>query len=175
MQMFQEIEYQSIYGMNKMKFFIICIIAGLVIGVCHEQINDIFSDKSIKDPTYEKMMSFILQDQTNYNTYSFTDYVCEDFSNDVVANAKEQKIRAGIVYLDEPVGYGHAIVCFDTTDRGLYFLEPQLDIVFNEQRMDSMISNGVYDIDVSYSDGSGEYFYMSLSGYSIEKWNNDFI
>lgn len=152
---------------------VIVIILGLGFWAMGPSLG-LVSDSNIKDPTYDEMVQFITEDSTNYNAYIPGSYVCEDFSQDVVANAKEQNIRAAVVHLDEPYGYGHAIVCFETTDKGLYFLEPQLDVIFNEAEMDSMVSRGRYDIQTYYGGPyvTGEYFDMQLDGYSTQTYNN---
>jgi len=124
-----------------------------------------------RNPTYQEMVDFVAQDTTDSNTYSWSNYTCENFAHDVIEHAKNKGYQAGYVRLDEPGGYGHAIVCFKTEDKGLYFLEPQLDFIFPQSRMDDMIKRGVYDIEVkygSYTAWSGEYFYMNLSGYHID-------
>ena len=126
--------------------------------------------ENLRNPTYQEMCEFIYNDPTDSNTYDYNSYVCEDFSKDVIENARNKGYKAGFVHLHEPGGYGHAIVCFETSDKGLYFVEPQLDVIFDEPRMNSMIDRGVYDIEVNYGReyGAGSYFYMSLSGYSTE-------
>jgi regulatory protein YycH of two-component signal transduction system YycFG len=81
----------------------------------------------LKDPTYNQVLSFIINDTTNENTYHDTDYNCVHFSTDVNNNAEEQDIRCAYVELILNNNYPHAIVAFNTTDKGLIFFEPQLD------------------------------------------------
>lgn len=135
------------------------------------------SGSDIENPSYKEMVGFVREDKTDANTYDWNTYVCEDFANDVIENAREEDIRAGMVYLESPTSMGHAIVCFKTKDKGLYFLEPQLDIIFSKGRMENMLRRGVYDIQTEYG-GSyvsyTEYFNMPLSGYHIERWNDGF-
>ena len=83
------------------------------------------SGYSIRDPSYQEMMEFITLDNTDQNTYS-TNYVCYDFASDVSSNASLEGYRCGFVYI-EFSDSGHAIVCFDTVDQGLIFIEPQDD------------------------------------------------
>ncbi len=159
-------------------FFPSLIAFMMILGLSSGYINETLSDKSIKNPSYDEMMKFIRNDKTDTNTYVFDSYVCEDFSEDVVENAKKNKIRAALVHLESPSCEGHAIVCFKTSDKGLYFLEPQLDVVFSKAEMKNMINRGVYDIQTYYSGtyyGYSEYFDMSLEDYYIVKWNNDII
>jgi Tfp pilus assembly protein PilE len=80
----------------------------------------------LKDPTYQQMKSFIAADRTDANEYIDDSYVCGDFSADVKKNANEQNIRCAYVVIDHP-GTGHVIVAFNTTDRGMIYIEPQSD------------------------------------------------
>lgn len=81
---------------------------------------------NIRDPTYEEMLEFIQLDQTDKNTYSAQTYTCFHFTADVKANAFAVGYRCGFVYVAFLTG-AHAIVAFDTLDRGLIFIEPQDD------------------------------------------------
>jgi len=136
-------------------------------------------DASIRNPTYNQMEQFIIQDTTDSNPYILYSYVCEDFARDTIQNAKNQGIRGAMIYLNNPSGYaGHAIVAFQTTDKGLYFVEPQLDVIFSEGYMNEMISRGIYDIQTLYSGtyyGYTEYFNMPFSSYNIQYWNDDIL
>lgn len=83
---------------------------------------------TIRDPTYKEVMEFIAMDQTNKNEYVQGKYECVDFAADVKNNAFNKGYRCGLVLIYFPEG-GHAIVCFNTIDRGLIFIEPQDDSV----------------------------------------------
>jgi peptidoglycan hydrolase CwlO-like protein len=79
----------------------------------------------IRDPTYAEAIAFINSDRTNENEYT-DDYVCYDFTADFDANAFQMGYRCGFVYI-EFHDSAHAIACFNTTDRGLIYIEPQSD------------------------------------------------
>jgi hypothetical protein len=81
---------------------------------------------SIIDPNYNQVISFVDSDKTDQNEYSFPDYVCYDFTADLSNNAFESGYRCGFVYIEFHDG-AHAIVCFNTTDQGLVYVEPQTD------------------------------------------------
>ncbi len=81
---------------------------------------------NIRDPTYIEMQSFISADQTDKNTYDENTYYCFHFCRDVLDNAFNQGFKAGFVYM-ELGGGAHGVVCFDTVDEGLVFVEPQSD------------------------------------------------
>ncbi len=86
----------------------------------------------LTDPTYQEMKRFISADRTDANEYVDDSYVCGDFSADVKKNANEQKIRCAYVVIDHP-DTGHVIVAFNTTDKGIIYIEPQSDEEVNLQ------------------------------------------
>ncbi len=77
------------------------------------------------DPTYYEALAFINSDNTNLNPYTQY-YVCYDFTADFIGNALQAGYRCGFVYI-EFSDSAHAIACFDTTDNGLIYVEPQTD------------------------------------------------
>lgn len=81
----------------------------------------------LRDPSYREMMDFLKQDQTSEREYVANEYICVDFAADVKANALEEGIRCAYVVIEYLGTTGHAIVAFDTTDRGLVYVEPQFD------------------------------------------------
>lgn len=87
----------------------------------------------LKDPTYQEMKNFIAADRTDSKPYDLNKYNCVDFSADVIANAAKQKIRCSYVTIDFTGNTGHAIVAFNTLDRGLIYIEPQHDEEVNLQ------------------------------------------
>ncbi|MDD4972650.1 MAG: hypothetical protein PHT07_24735 [Paludibacter sp.] len=78
------------------------------------------------DPTYIQMMRFLNDDQIDKRTYDENYYNCYNFATDTANNAKRQNIRCGVVYIIYRSG-AHAIIAFDTLDKGLLFFEPQSD------------------------------------------------
>jgi predicted nuclease with TOPRIM domain len=77
------------------------------------------------DPTYNETIAFIESDDTDQNDYT-SDYVCYDFTADLISNAAQLGYRCGFVYIEFSTS-AHAIACFDTIDAGLIFIEPQND------------------------------------------------
>ncbi len=102
---------------------------------------------TIRDPTYQEMMDFISSDDTNQNTYS-TDYICFDFAADVINNAFVEGYRCGFVYVTFP-NSDHGMMCFDTVDQGLIFIEPQddniLTLIVGEPLFDRTYYNPGFD------------------------------
>lgn len=79
-----------------------------------------------------ELTRFLAADHTNWGEYHLEDYNCMDFAIDLVANARKANISAKIVtvqFVGQPLG--HAFVAFETTDRGLIFVEPQGDNTYS--------------------------------------------
>ncbi len=127
------------------------------------------------NPSYNDIKEFVERDQTDKHEYIPGIYVCHNFAVDVIKNADKENIHAGYVtlyYNSTPI---HAIVAFKTSDKGLIFLEPQCDVLFTEEKMEQMVNNGKYDINITYTDGYieyKEYFDFEFSYYEI---NWDFL
>jgi ABC-type multidrug transport system fused ATPase/permease subunit len=81
----------------------------------------------LRDPSYQEVKGFLAEDETSKQEYVEYQYTCVDYAADVKANALKEAIRCAYVILEYRAGAGHAIVAFDTTDRGLVFVEPQFD------------------------------------------------
>jgi hypothetical protein len=85
------------------------------------------SKYELRDPSYNECHEFILDDETNENSYSATTYNCAHYSRDVNNNAEEQGIRCAFVEVIMSGDYQHALIAFNTTDQGIVFFEPQTD------------------------------------------------
>lgn len=81
----------------------------------------------LRDPSYQEMKDFLKQDETSEREYVESEYICIDFATAVKANAVKEGIRCAYVVIEYRGRSGHAIVAFDTTDRGLVYIEPQFD------------------------------------------------
>jgi len=91
-------------------------------------INEIRESKDTyvtHDPTYQEMKNFLKADDSDAISYS-KDHSCTDFTTEVNNNAESKGIRCGTVYIIY-AETGHSIVAFNTTDKGLIFIEPQYD------------------------------------------------
>ena len=80
-------------------------------------------------PTYQEAMQFITSDKTNVNMYLEDRYTCTNFATDFSDNALGKGYVCGYVIVYFPNGQCHAIDCFNTTDCGLIFVEPQTDSI----------------------------------------------
>jgi len=84
---------------------------------------------TLRDPTYKEVIKFLRQDKTDRNKYiedTYGVYVCSHFARDVCNNAEEEGLRCAFVELRFPEE-GHAIIAFDTIDKGLVYFIPQTD------------------------------------------------
>ena len=82
---------------------------------------------TIKDPTYKEMLRFLEDDDTDEAEYITGEYECIEFTTDLCNRAEEKDIRCAYVSVRFPGGRGHAIVAFNTIDKGLIYIEPQYD------------------------------------------------
>lgn len=105
---------------------------------------------NIRDPTYQEALNFIASDQTDKNQYS-ENYTCENFAADFKNNAFKAGYRCGYVIIDFPDA-GHAINCFNTTDKGLIFIEPQCDDIVTLKVGQSYSMLNGYEVPTTYND-----------------------
>jgi hypothetical protein len=83
---------------------------------------------TIRDLAYQEMLNFLALDQTDKNMYVEGTYTCWNFAADVKYHAFLKGYKCGLVYIEFP-GSAHAVVCFNTTDQGLFYIEPQNDAI----------------------------------------------
>jgi len=99
---------------------------GIHVGGDGEPI-ELIDNLNATDPTYAELVAFIVADSTDTNAYlegGPRDYVCSDFAEDVHNNAEAAGIRAAWVSIDfEGNDEGHACNAFETTDRGLVYID----------------------------------------------------
>ena len=86
---------------------------------------------TIKDPSYNDMLRFLEEDDTDKAEYIEDEYECIEFTTDLCNRAEEKGIRCAYVSVRFPDGRGHAIVAFNTIDKDLIYIEPQYDDLVN--------------------------------------------
>lgn len=93
------------------------------VGASGEPI-ELINNQNSTDPTYQEMLTFLKSDRTDEIKYDSDSFMCGDFAEAVHNNAEEAGIRAAWVSIDFK-GYtsGHACNAFNTTDRGLVFVD----------------------------------------------------
>lgn len=92
----------------------------------------IHNNPDAKNPTYEELLVFLAQDETNLIPYDFDNFVCADYAEMLHNNAEKAGIRSAYVCVDfsstsqffpTPFGNSHALDAFKTTDEGLVFID----------------------------------------------------
>jgi hypothetical protein len=87
----------------------------------------LINNKDATNPTFEELLLFIFEDDTNTLPYIKDGpeaFVCSDFAERLHNNAEAAGIKAGWVSIDYADGsIGHAINVFETTDMGLVFID----------------------------------------------------
>ena len=76
-----------------------------------------------KDPTYQEMLNFLRTDQTDKCDYILDKFVCADFAEQVQNNAEIAGYNCAYVTVSFTDSVGHACNAFNTTDRGLVFID----------------------------------------------------
>ena len=78
------------------------------------------------NPKYTELQEFLARDQTDSNLFISGEYVCFDFAAALNNSAEARSIRAAYVRIRSRE-WAHAVVAFETVDKGLIFIEPQSD------------------------------------------------
>jgi len=82
-----------------------------------------------KNPSWAELKEFLLKDNTDSIEYDFDKFVCADFAERLHNNAEAVGIRAAFVSIwlgpcsYFPTSGGHALNAFETTDKGLVFID----------------------------------------------------
>lgn len=84
----------------------------------------------LHNPRYQEVLGFVASDLTNERPYDRS-FACVEFAKEFKSNANKAGLRCAYVVVYFPEGSSHALNAFNTTDRGLLFLEPQTDDVFS--------------------------------------------
>lgn len=78
------------------------------------------------DPTYWEVVNFISVDKTDQIPYEDKIFDCSSFAQVVNNNAEDKGIRCAYIVL-EFSQTAHTLIGFNTTDRGMVYIEPQHD------------------------------------------------
>jgi len=96
---------------------------------------ELINNPDATNPTYAELVAFLEEDETDqhlyvpHSTYKgrikiLRPYVCADFAEEVHNNAEVAGIRAAWVGIDfEGDDEGHALNAFETSDKGLVFVD----------------------------------------------------
>jgi len=97
-------------------------------------LRDRFSRNFLVNPTYNEVLNFVREDDTDKIPFNETNYsfICTDYTNRFISNFRKKGFYACETILYFPNHQSHSIVAINTTDKGLIFVEPQNDqIIFN--------------------------------------------
>jgi len=75
------------------------------------------------DVSWEQVKDFVLSDDTNSHTYIPDSFVCADFAALLHNRAEAAGIKTAYVSVDFAEGPAHALNAFNTTDRGLVYID----------------------------------------------------
>jgi len=95
------------------------------------------SSSSYHTPTIKELRSFLEQDKTDKNLYverkfdKEDEYVCTEFSANLLHNLGEKGIRSCITYVEFEEGAHHLVAVNTTT--GLVYVEPQDDVIIEKE------------------------------------------
>jgi len=83
----------------------------------------IFNNPNAKDVSYGELQKFLLDDQTDKIAYVEDVFNCSDYAELLQHNAENKGIHCAWVYVDLLEFIGHSCNAFNTTDRGLIFVD----------------------------------------------------
>jgi hypothetical protein len=76
------------------------------------------------DPTWDEMIAFLEEDNTDHKPYVPDKFICGGFAQELHNNAEASGISSAWVAIDiEDHPLGHALNAFNTTDKGLVFVD----------------------------------------------------
>jgi len=75
------------------------------------------------DVSWEQVKEFVMEDDTNSHAYITGSFVCADFAALLHNRAETAGIKTAYVSLDFVSGPAHALDAFNTTDRGLVYID----------------------------------------------------
>jgi hypothetical protein len=76
-----------------------------------------------RDPSWQELRTFVLNDSTDEHQYVPDSFVCADFAAMLHDRAEAVGMRTAYVSVDFADGPGHALDAFQTTDRGLIYVD----------------------------------------------------
>ncbi len=117
-----DVGYQEAYGKAYDKGYD----KGYEIGLETGSKEGVATRVELSNPTYKELKEFLASDKTDSNPFISGEYVCSDFAAQVNNNAEAGGIRVAYVRI-RGKKWAHAVVAFETVDRGLIFIEPQSD------------------------------------------------
>ena len=90
--------------------------------------------------TWAELVQFLADDHTNWHEYDLETYNCVNYAVDLAVGAEQERIKTRLVGVDF-IGQetGHAFVEFETSDRGIIFVEPQGDNTYSNVKLGNLL------------------------------------
>ena len=103
--------------------------------------NKFYNNVSSKNPTFCEAIEFIAKDETDLILYDYNNWNCAHYAEMVHNNAEAKGIRCGFVTIEyENTRIGHAINVFNTTDRGMIFIDCTGKNRYHGYMMDKLVN-----------------------------------
>jgi len=145
---------------GKLPLLFLIIADALILGTAVTCALEAGTYHNLRNPPYEEALRFVHSDQTNKNQYNQT-YNCARFAGDFVDNAARAGYRCGYVTI-EFLDASHSVVCFDTPDNGLVFIEPQNDEIVTIETGTPYLDKIVVSVSIYWADASRFYDMLIL-------------
>lgn len=89
---------------------------------------------TLHDPLYWEARNFLTNDTTDSKPYNEATFTSAHYAQEVNNNAEKEGIRCGYVKVTfSDSNQSHALIAFETADRGVNYFEPQTDEKVNLQ------------------------------------------
>jgi PKD repeat protein len=86
--------------------------------------------------TYSQVVAWLKKDGTNTMPYNADTFSCVDYASTVNNNAELDGLKCAVFYIKtNEVTAAHMGVVFDTSDKGLVYVEPQFDWILPELKV----------------------------------------
>ena len=149
--------------------FFLCITFFSIIGCTTKDFYDmeLVDNPKAQNVDSVTLLVFLEQDKVNENGYKLGEYDCKHFACDLHNNAEAMGIRCAIVRIPER---GHICNAFETTDRGLLFVDASCgtDNVAYEYGP-TVLQGGFYSLGVDGPIWVDEFPYIAEEGQLVIK------
>jgi len=108
-----------------------------VISMLEQEVIDVTCPDLYYFSTEKELVYFLAQDKTNENEFVETTYDCDDFSFDLVNNAKT---KGYIIHPEVLIEQGH-MICWTLVGNKVYLIEPQTDEYIAISNLDKEVNN----------------------------------
>lgn len=111
------------YGTVLLSVVAIPVVFMVIVSSLHEPVH-LVQNETAHDPTWDELMTFLKNDDTDRLQYQDDTFDCSEFAETLHNNAEQAGIRAAYVSIYwHNNNTGHAFNAFQTTDKGLTFVD----------------------------------------------------